>query len=116
MAITVNVQVEVQTVGDGVARDDVFNWPTNSTAPRSPSGITVNSNSPATVTVPATAKGFILVAPTTAGTYTLKGVSGDTGVPITAGGLVACRFPSAGSVSSFVLTGTVSGIWTVIWA
>lgn len=113
MAINTTVQVDVTTTGDGENQTDSFFWAANPSAPRSPTKILVSGNT--SVSVPTNAKGFIAIAPSAAGTYTLKGVSGDTGVGITAGGIAACRLSSPGAISTFVLAGSVSGIWTVIW-
>ena|SRR5579872_2459798 len=112
MAITVNLQVEVSTSGDGETSSDVFNWLPNSNAPRSPSKFLVNGAS--TINVPTNAKGMLVLAPSAAGTYTVKGVSGDTGVTITAGGILACRFGTL--PTTVVLYGSVSGLWTIYWA
>jgi hypothetical protein len=114
MSISVNVQFEILTAGDGENHTDVFSWPVNNNAPRSPSKQFVNGTS--TINVPANAKGVIVKPPTGAGTYTVKGVSGDTGVGVTAGGFLAWRFNPNTPPTTFVVVGSPSGLWSFHWA
>ena len=76
------------------------------------------SNGASTITVPSGATSAIIVPPNAAypqpnptwgGTLTLKGVSGDTGVPISNKYLTPIVWDSATAPSSFVVTSTTTG-------
>lgn len=76
------------------------------------------SNGSSTITVPSGATAAILVPPNASypqpnpnwgGTLTLKGVSGDTGVPISTKYLTPVVWDSATAPASFVVTSTSAG-------
>jgi hypothetical protein len=80
------------------------------------------SNGATTVTLPTGATGAIIIPPNAAvpspnpawsGTLTLKGVSGDTGVPISTKYLTHIPWDTATVPASFVLTANMAGTCSV---
>lgn len=114
---TGNITIAANITGGA---DGSWSLNTTFTAPTAVQGETVVSliNGANTVTVPAGATAAIIVPPNAAfpqpnpswgGTLTLKGVTGDTGVPISNKSLVPLEWDTGNVPANFVLTSTATG-------
>lgn len=115
MSKTLTVTTTVTLSGDGWGGSPLFTESLQNTAAGLPDIVNlINGNT--TVTVPATALGVLLVPPPTSTvTKTLKGIAGDTGVPLAPASSSRVMFSAAGAVASIVInangTESIEAIW-----
>ena len=114
MAKTVTTLIQVSVSGDGYAASPLFSQSSQNLAGTPPSSVAlINGNT--TVNVPATAQGFTIVPPPgSTVSKTLKGVAGDTGVPVhpTLPTSVAL---TPGAVASLVISANGAETVEVLW-
>jgi hypothetical protein len=112
--ITTNVSVAVS--GDGFAGSPLYTDSLVNTAGSVPGSVALTANTFLAQAVPASATGLTLVPPPgNAGTMTLKGVTGDTGLAL---GVIqqAVRLPfAAGSMATIGLLCSVTSTWGLLW-
>lgn len=119
MSVTSNITVTVTHTGD----DDNSYSPTalpNTNAPTAISNVALTAGTN-TITTPSTTvfqvRAAIIVPPTdNAGTLTLKGASGDTGISISGINPTLLTFSTTAPSSSFLLVASTATNISVIWS
>ena len=115
MAKTVTTTTQVTLSGDGFGGAPLFAESIPNTAGNAP-GAAILAPGFNSIAVPATALGVVIVPPPgSVVTLTLKGVTGDTGIPIDPGNSTRLKW-TAGQVANLGITAgagvTVGLIWT----
>lgn len=120
MSKAVTTSLSVTLSGDGFGGSPLLNLVTQNLLGEPPTRIALASGAN-TIAVPANAAGFVLVpSPQSNGSpnaivWTVKGISGDTGIAPAPGGWVAYQL-TPGALASFVVTAASSGItMAIIW-
>jgi hypothetical protein len=114
VAKTVTTLIQVSMSGDGFAAAPLFSQSSQNLAGSPPTSVAlINGNT--TVNVPAAAQGFTIVPPPgSTVAKTLKGIAGDTGVPIH-NTLPTSVALTPGALASFVIGANGAETVEVIW-
>ncbi len=115
MAKTVTTTTTVTLSGDGWGGSGpLFSESVENDVGVSPSFVTLSSGNN-TIAVPASATGVVIV-PTPGSTValTLKGIAGDTGIPLDPALSTSLKF-TAGAVASFVLNAASGTTVSLVW-
>lgn len=115
MSKTVTTVVQSTVVGDGFGGfGPLYNSSTANPAGLAPSSVTLAAGFNS-IPVPATALGVVIVPPTASTNgKALKGVTGDTGIPIAPAGVTVLTWTAA-QVAALGITSVGAETLTLIW-
>jgi hypothetical protein len=112
MAKASTTTISNAVVGDGQNTSQTSTVTTAASAPPTTAALV---NGSLTIAIPAIAAGFTLVPPVgSIVTKTLKGIAGDTGIPLAPAGI--CSIPLVpGALANFVITANAAETIQIFW-